>query len=42
MTFLASPALFGALIFAAMTGVAAAVVILAVLIVRDWRRQELW
>ncbi len=42
MTYLASPSIFGLAIFAAVGAVALAAVILAVLIVRDWRRGKLW
>ena len=42
MTVLASPAIFALVILTAMAGVALAAVILAVLIVRDWRQGKLW
>lgn len=41
-TLMASPTVFGLVIFAAMAGVALAAVVLAVLIVRDWRSGKLW
>lgn len=39
---LASPAVFGLVIHVAMAAVALSVVVLAVLIVRDWRSGKLW
>lgn len=41
-TLFASASIFGLVIFTAMAGVALAAVILAVLIVRDWRQGKLW
>lgn len=42
MTALASASVFGLVVYAAMAGVATAAVVLAVLMVRDWRLGQLW
>lgn len=42
MTWLASSAVFGALVFLAIAGVAIGAGTLLVLIVRDWRSGRLW
>lgn len=39
---LASSSVFGIVVYLAMAAVALAAIILAVLIVRDWRNDELW
>lgn len=41
-TYLASSTVFGVVVYLAMAAVALSVVILAVLIVRDWLNDELW